>query len=36
MVNKTQFYQTKVCIAVKRALSEPYFYSVKNEDGYLD
>ena len=43
MVNKTQFYHTKVYLAVRFALMDPYFYSDKEEgasgaveDGYLD
>lgn len=31
MINKTQFYQTKVSLAVQFALSDPYFYYDKKE-----
>ncbi len=31
MVNKTQFYKTKVALAVQSALNSPYFYSDKEE-----
>jgi hypothetical protein len=43
MVNKTQYYHSKVYLAVQSALNSPYFYSDKEEgasgavdDGYLD
>lgn len=31
MVNKTQFYKSKVALAVTLALGDPYFYSDKSE-----
>jgi hypothetical protein len=31
MVNKTQFYKTKVCLAVIEALRGSYFYSDKTQ-----
>jgi len=45
MVNKTQFYKSKICLSVQFALSDKYFYSDKEEGasgavddgyGYLD
>jgi hypothetical protein len=32
MANKTQFYQTKVSLAVRFALDDPYFYYDKKEE----